>query len=75
MIALTETELRTIRETLEDIKDESDALIDYCDTTFNSGALEGIENSLEIINALQSQVDKQKLQEIEEENEDTLINS
>lgn len=70
MIELTELELRTILETLEDFRDEVDALADYCDTTFNSGAIEGLEHSLEIINALQSQVDKQKLKEIEEENED-----
>lgn len=70
MIELTELELKTIRETLEDIRDEAEALEDYCDTTFNSGAIEGIRDSLEIINALQTQVDKQKLKEMEEETED-----
>lgn len=69
MVEITELELATIKDTLLRIQDEADTVAEYCDTVFNSGALEGIEESLEIINGLIHSMNKQYMKKLEEENE------
>lgn len=49
---ITEGELLSILDTLDRCKDEFDQLTEECDAYFNSGAYEGVTESLEIINAL-----------------------
>jgi len=52
MIALSETELILLKDTLDRVKDEFDALVEECDAVFNSGAVEEVDECLVIIDAL-----------------------
>lgn len=52
MIQITEGELLNIKDTLCRCSDEFEQLTEECDAFFNSGAIEGIEESLEIVEAL-----------------------
>lgn len=58
---ITELELSSIKDTLLRIKDEADTVAEYCDTVFNSGALEGIEESLVIVNGLLNSLHKRQI--------------
>ena len=62
---LTEGELLSIKDTLERCADEFSQLTEDCSAFFNSGALEGIEESLEIINATLSYIPPEE--EVEDE--------
>lgn len=70
MIVITEGELLSIKDTLSRCYDEFEQLTEECDAFFNSGALEGVEESLEIVEALLSSKHI-TLEEVENENTST----
>lgn len=65
IVEITEQELLVIKDTLERIQDEVEVVVDFCDHVFNSGAIEGISDSLDIVNALVYRIHKQRLNECE----------
>jgi hypothetical protein len=60
MIQITEGELLHIKDTLDRCEQEFDQLTEECSAFFNSGALEGVEECMEIVDALLSQIQKER---------------
>lgn len=65
MTEITEFELHHLKDTLDRITDEMEYAQDACDIVFNSGAVEGIEESLVIVNALLDKIFRDKLEQLE----------
>lgn len=65
MVELTEQELLRIKETMDMVVDELEACGDEFGAIFNSGALEGLDESREIIDALYNNYLKSQVNNID----------